>query len=153
MIWYLLSPFRGYAEKVLSRQTTLADPDRTTEPPVLDSKHPISRAFVQYGSRAARHPVLTLLISSAVAAILVYPFPFLYTNSFAGGASNLPHHVWTSALPFEGPTTTPPDVIVRSIWVQGIYIFRPSLTLLILHRKLHGRAGTRCTAEGFGHTK
>jgi hypothetical protein len=102
------------------KQTRRADLTRTTEPPVLDSKHPISSTFIQYGSHAARHPVVTLLISSAVAAILVYPFPFLYTNNFAGGASNLPHHVWTSALPFEGSANTQPDVVMRSIWVQGM---------------------------------
>lgn len=110
---------------------------------MLDSKHPIPRSFIQYGSHAARHPVITLLISSAVAAILVYPFPFFYTNTFAGGASNLPHHVWTSALPLEGASTTPVDVIVRSIWVHGSYM--RALEQEVLQRALE------IQSELFGH--
>ncbi|PVH81617.1 hypothetical protein DL98DRAFT_164701 [Cadophora sp. DSE1049] len=105
MIWYLLYPFRG-----------------TTEPPQLDNKHPLRAAFTRYGNYSARHPVITLLISVATAAILIYPFPFLYTNNFTSGASNLPHHVWTSAQPFEGIPTTRPDVVMRSIWVHGSYM-------------------------------
>ncbi|PBP15893.1 sterol regulatory element-binding protein cleavage-activating protein [Diplocarpon rosae] len=105
MIWYLLYPFRG-----------------TTEPPKLDTRHPLRSSFTRYGNHAARHPVITLLISVATAAILIYPFPFLYTNSFVNGASNLPHHVWTSAQPFEGSAATRPDVVMRSIWVHGSYM-------------------------------
>ncbi|CZT13248.1 hypothetical protein WAI453_005391 [Rhynchosporium graminicola] len=105
MIWYLLYPFRG-----------------TTEPPQLDNKHPLRAAFTRYGNYSARHPVITLLISVATAAILIYPFPFLYTNNFTSGASNLPHHVWTSAQPFEGLSATRPDVVMRSIWVHGSYM-------------------------------
>ncbi|KAK0116365.1 hypothetical protein ONS95_013385 [Cadophora gregata] len=105
MIWYLLYPFRG-----------------TTEPPQLDNKHPLRAAFTRYGNYSARHPVITLLISVATAAILIYPFPFLYTNNFTSGASNLPHHVWTSAQPFEGVPSTRPDVVMRSIWVHGSYM-------------------------------
>ena len=92
---------------------------RTTEPPVLDQKHPLRHAFTRYGNHAARHPVITLLISVATAAILIYPFPFLYTNDFTNGASNLPHHVWTSAQPFEGDRNTRADVVMRSVWVHG----------------------------------
>ncbi|KAE9374637.1 hypothetical protein N431DRAFT_336840 [Stipitochalara longipes BDJ] len=105
MIWYLLYPFRG-----------------TTEAPVLDPKHPLRSAFTRYGNNAARHPVITLLISIATAIILIYPFPFLYTNDFTNGASNLPHHVWTSAQPFEGNVNTREDVVMRSIWVHGSYM-------------------------------
>ncbi|EPE30138.1 WD40 repeat-like protein [Glarea lozoyensis ATCC 20868] len=105
MIWYLLYPFRG-----------------TTEPPKLDVKHPLRHNFTRYGTNAAKHPVITLLISLAVASILIYPFPFLYTNNFTNGASNLPHHVWTSAQPFEGGGNTRPDVVMRSIWVHGSYM-------------------------------
>ncbi|KAH8597056.1 sterol-sensing domain of SREBP cleavage-activation-domain-containing protein [Bisporella sp. PMI_857] len=105
MIWYLLYPFRG-----------------TTEPPILDPKHPLRAFFTRYGNQASRHPVITLLISVAVATILIYPFPFLYTNNFTNGASNLPHHVWTSAQPFDGDRTTSPDVVMRSIWVHGSYM-------------------------------
>jgi hypothetical protein len=93
---------------------------RTTEAPVLDQKHPLRSAFTRYGSNTARHPVIALLISVAVAIILIYPFPFLYTNDFTNGASNLPHHVWTSAQPFEGSPDTHVDVVMRSIWVHGM---------------------------------
>ncbi|TAQ91344.1 hypothetical protein B7494_g361 [Chlorociboria aeruginascens] len=105
MIWYLLYPFRG-----------------TTEPPILDQRHPLRNCFTQYGNRAGRHPVITLLISVATAVIFIYPFPFLYTNNFANGASNLPHHVWTSAQPFKGDGTSRADVAMRSIWVHGSYM-------------------------------
>ncbi|KAH8679614.1 sterol-sensing domain of SREBP cleavage-activation-domain-containing protein [Tricladium varicosporioides] len=105
MIWYLLYPFRG-----------------TTEPPKLEAKHPLRRAFTRYGNQAARHPVITLLISVAVATILIYPFPFLYTTDFIKSAGNLPHHVWTSAQPYEGSRDIQPDVVMRSIWVHGDYM-------------------------------
>jgi hypothetical protein len=98
-----------------------ADHGRTTEPPTLDAKHPLRSAFTRYGNQAARHPIITLLISIAIATILIYPFPFLYTNNFANGSSNLPHHVWTSAEPFQGDQNTILDVVMRSIWVHGIY--------------------------------
>ncbi len=92
----------------------------TTEPPILDQKHPLRYAFTRYGNHAARHPVITLLISIATAVILIYPFPFLYTNNFTNGSSNLPHHVWTSAQPVETRGNTLPDVVMRSIWVHGM---------------------------------
>ncbi|KAH7362503.1 sterol-sensing domain of SREBP cleavage-activation-domain-containing protein [Plectosphaerella cucumerina] len=104
MIWYLLYPLRG-----------------TSEAPVLDPSHPLRRAFARYGACVARHIVTTLLISSAVAAILIYPFPFLYTSDFTNGASNLPHHVWTLARPLDN-TAVEPDVIMRSFWVHGSYM-------------------------------
>ncbi|KAH6686682.1 sterol-sensing domain of SREBP cleavage-activation-domain-containing protein [Plectosphaerella plurivora] len=104
MIWYLLYPFRG-----------------TSEAPVLDPSHPLRRAFTRYGECVARHIVTTLLISSAVAAILIYPFPFLYTSDFTNGASNLPHHVWTLARPLDNAAVEP-DVIMRSFWVHGSYM-------------------------------
>ncbi|RDW87255.1 hypothetical protein BP5796_02949 [Coleophoma crateriformis] len=94
---------------------------RTTEPPVLSSTHPLRNYFTRYGTRASRHPVITLLISVATASILIYPLSFLYTNNFTNGASNLPHHVWTSAQPFEGDSTVP-DVAMRSVWVHGSYM-------------------------------
>ncbi|KAI1822882.1 sterol-sensing domain of SREBP cleavage-activation-domain-containing protein [Xylaria intraflava] len=104
MIWYLLYPFRG-----------------TTEPPVLDSDHPLHSAFARYGRYAAGHVLSTLLIFVAVAAILIYPFPFLYTTEFTNGASSLPHHVWTDAHLLDEKTTCEPDVIMRSLWVHGSY--------------------------------
>ncbi|KAI1436000.1 sterol-sensing domain of SREBP cleavage-activation-domain-containing protein [Xylaria sp. CBS 124048] len=104
MIWYLLYPFRG-----------------TTEPPVLDTDHPLYCAFSRYGRYAAGHVMSTLLIFVAVAASLVYPFPFLYTNEFTNAASSLPHHVWTDAHLLDEKTNGEPDVIMRSLWVHGNY--------------------------------
>ncbi|KAI8254431.1 Sterol regulatory element-binding protein cleavage-activating protein [Colletotrichum sp. SAR11_239] len=104
MIWYLLYPLRG-----------------TTEAPVLAPNHPLRRCFARYGRYAARHVVTTLIISVAVAAILIYPFPYLYTSDLSNGASNLPHHVWTAAQPLK-ENSTEPDVIMRSIWVHGSYM-------------------------------
>lgn len=105
MIWYLLYPFRG-----------------TTKAPVLDQDHPLRHTFTRYGSNAARHPLITLFISFIVAVALVFPFPFFYTNDFTNGTSNLPHHVWTSAEPFQGPATSSIDVVMRSFWVHGSYM-------------------------------
>ncbi|KAI9158801.1 Sterol regulatory element-binding protein [Paramyrothecium foliicola] len=105
MIWYLLYPLRG-----------------TTEAPVLDPSHPIRDGFTRYGRYAARHAVTTLLVSVAVATSLIYPIPFLFTNDFTNGASNLPHHVWTDAKPLAYDSTVEPDVIMRSIWVHGSYM-------------------------------
>ncbi|KAF3056529.1 Sterol regulatory element-binding protein cleavage-activating protein [Daldinia childiae] len=104
MIWYILYPFRG-----------------TTEAPVLTDTHPLRRAFARYGRYAASHVVTTLLISVAVAAVLVYPFPFLYTTDFINGASSLPEHAWTDTLPLHDRNRAEPDVIMRSIWVHGDY--------------------------------
>ncbi|EEY18092.1 conserved hypothetical protein [Verticillium alfalfae VaMs.102] len=104
MIWYLLYPLRG-----------------TTEAPVLTPSHPLRRAFAWYGAYATRHVITTLLISTAVAAVLIYPFPFLYTTDFTNGASNLPHHVWTLAQPIE-KAAVEPDVVMRSVWVHGSYM-------------------------------
>lgn len=105
MIWYLLYPFRG-----------------TTDAPVLSPTHPLRDAFTRYGRYAARHVITTLLISVTVAAVLIYPFPFLYTNDFTNGASNLPHHVWTDAQPLEEKSGIEPDVMMRYIWVHGDYM-------------------------------
>lgn len=104
MIWYLLYPFRG-----------------TAEAPILAPNHPLRSAFARYGRYASRHVVSTLLLSVAVATVLVYPFPFLYTTDFTNGASNLPHHVWTDAQPLDENAAIEPDLIMRSIWVHGDY--------------------------------
>ncbi|KFY30703.1 hypothetical protein V493_01727, partial [Pseudogymnoascus sp. VKM F-4281 (FW-2241)] len=105
MIWYFLYPFRG-----------------TTEPPSLTPAHPLRRSFTRYGREASRHPVITILISVALATCLIYPFPFLYTNNFTNGSSNLPHHVWTAAQPVQDNMGAEPDVVMRSIWVHGSYM-------------------------------
>ncbi|TQS35848.1 hypothetical protein Golomagni_03719 [Golovinomyces magnicellulatus] len=117
MIWYLLYPFRG-----------------TTEVPILSPDHPLRYTFTQFGYKAARHYLTTLLVSVAIAVALIFPFPFLYTNDFTNGSSNLPHHVWTSAQQFEGPVTTSEDVVMRSIWVHGSYM--KALQTNILSRAL-----------------
>lgn len=103
MIWYLLYPFRG-----------------TTEPPHLSPSHPLRATFAAYGTQAARHPILTLLVSVAAGILLIYPIPFLYTNQYRAGASNLPHHVWTAAQPCDGSAT--PDVVMRSVWIHGDFM-------------------------------
>jgi hypothetical protein len=95
---------------------------RTTEAPVLSPSHPLRKAFSRYGRYAARHVVTTLLISAAVATILIYPIPFLFTTDFINGASNLPHHVWTVAQPLPYHTVVEPDFIMRPVWVHGSYM-------------------------------
>ncbi|POR33996.1 Sterol regulatory element-binding protein cleavage-activating protein [Tolypocladium paradoxum] len=105
MIWYLLYPLRG-----------------TTEAPVLPPSHPLHSLFARYGRYAARHVVTTLLISAAVATILLYPIPFLFTSDFINGASNLPRHVWTVAQPVAYDAAVGPDIIMRSMWVHASYM-------------------------------
>ncbi|KAI6084780.1 sterol-sensing domain of SREBP cleavage-activation-domain-containing protein [Hypoxylon rubiginosum] len=104
MIWYLLYPFRG-----------------TTEAPALAETHPLRTALTRYGRYAASHVVTTLLVSVAVASILMYPFPFLYTTDFTNGASPLPEDAWTGTLPLDDKNRIEPDVIMRSVWVHGNY--------------------------------
>ncbi|ODA77403.1 hypothetical protein RJ55_07032 [Drechmeria coniospora] len=113
MIWYLLYPIRG-----------------TTDAPVLSPTHPLHDIFARYGRYAARHVVATLLVSVVVATILLYPIPFLFTNDFINGASNLPHHVWTVAQPLPHDAAGEPDVIMRSIWVHGTYMEALNKSLL-----------------------
>lgn len=96
-----------------------ANSSRTTEPPALKESHPLRRTFTHYGLTTSRHPVITLLCSVAIAGLLIYPLPFIYTNSFINGASNLPHHVWTAAQPIQGNLALEPDVVMRSVWIHG----------------------------------
>ncbi|KAM3564877.1 hypothetical protein MY1884_000477 [Beauveria asiatica] len=105
MIWYLLYPLRG-----------------TTEAPDLSPSNPVRVAFTRYGNYVARHVVLALLISGIVATILIYPIPYLFTDDFTNGASNLPHHVWTVAQPLARDAAVLPDIIMRSIWIHGDYM-------------------------------
>ena len=67
-----------------------------------------------------------MLVSVAVATVLVYPIPFLFTTDLANGASNLPAHVWTAAQPVDhhlaAASAVEPDVIMRSVWVHGSYM-------------------------------
>ncbi|KAI5461074.1 sterol-sensing domain of SREBP cleavage-activation-domain-containing protein [Mariannaea sp. PMI_226] len=113
MIWYLLYPFRA-----------------TTEAPVLAPTHPIRHQLSRYGSYAANHVVTTLLVSVAVATMLIYPIPFLFTTDFINGASNMPHHAWTVAQPLPYGATIHPDVMMRSIWVHSSYMQALDKTLL-----------------------
>lgn len=78
--------------------------------------------LTRYGRYAARHVLATLLISVALTLILVYPCPFLYSDDFTTGASNVPHHVWTDAQPLDEGSISEPDVIMRSVWVHGSYM-------------------------------
>ncbi|KAL7797429.1 sterol-sensing domain of SREBP cleavage-activation domain-containing protein [Trichoderma ceciliae] len=114
MIWYLLYPLRG-----------------TTEAPVLPPSNPIRKALARYGRHASRFAITTLLISAAVASILVYPIPFLFTNDFINGASNLPHHVWTAAQPLRYDSAATPDIVMRSIWIHSSYMQALSPDILL----------------------
>ncbi|OAA66236.1 Sterol regulatory element-binding protein cleavage-activating protein [Cordyceps fumosorosea ARSEF 2679] len=105
MIWYLLYPLRG-----------------TTEAPALSPSNPLRIAFTRYANYIARHVILALLISGIVATILIYPIPYLFTDDFTNGASNLPHHVWTVAQPLGRGAPVLPDIVMRSIWVHGDYM-------------------------------
>lgn len=95
--------------------------NRTTDIPELAPSHPLRSFFTRYGWAASRNVGTTLLISVAVATLLIYPLPFLYTTDFTNAASNLPHHVWTDGQPL-GKANIEPDVIMRSIWVHGSYM-------------------------------
>lgn len=93
---------------------------RTSEPPNLDPKHPIRDRFTRFGYKVAKHSVTAITISAIIATLLIYPFPFLFTNDFTSGASNLPHHVWSSAQPLKAlDGSRKPDVVMRSVWVHG----------------------------------
>ncbi|KAJ4145706.1 hypothetical protein LMH87_004545 [Akanthomyces muscarius] len=105
MIWYLLYPLRG-----------------TTEAPSLSPSNSVRVAFTRYGNYVAQHVIMALLISGIVATILIYPIPYLFTDDFTNGASNLPHHVWTVARPLGRDADVMPDIIMRSIWVHGDYM-------------------------------
>ncbi|KAK0613454.1 sterol-sensing domain of SREBP cleavage-activation-domain-containing protein [Immersiella caudata] len=108
MLWYLLYPIRG-----------------TTDAPVLAPTHPLRAAFSRYGVWAARHVQIVLPVSTAIAFIFLYMFPFLYTTdatNITSGVSNLPKHVWTDAQPLGNRAGFVPDVIMRSIWVHGSYM-------------------------------
>ncbi|KLU88425.1 hypothetical protein MAPG_07411 [Magnaporthiopsis poae ATCC 64411] len=105
MLWYLLFPLRG-----------------TTEAPNLAPDHPLRNWPARYGRYVARHVHTVLLLAVAVAGVLVYPFPFLYSTDFTNSASNLPHHVWTDAQPLSARAGQEPDVIMRTVWVHGSYM-------------------------------
>ena len=95
--------------------------NRTTEPPILASDHPLRRAFFRYGYTASRHWLACILLSVAVAVFLCYPVFFLYENPTTG-FSKLPLHVWTSARLYDGNRNVEPDIAIRQIWVHGNYM-------------------------------
>ncbi|KAG6040960.1 hypothetical protein E4U41_006438 [Claviceps citrina] len=103
---------------------------RTTEPPDLAPEHALRNAFAKYGRYVACHVVMAVLISVTVAAILIYPIPYLFTRDFVNGASYLPHHVWTGAQPVAYDAATEPDIIMKSIWVHSSYMEALSAHLL-----------------------
>ncbi|KAK0266014.1 hypothetical protein LTR35_016929, partial [Friedmanniomyces endolithicus] len=103
MLWYLLYPLRG-----------------TSQPPRLSSTHPIRRAFYRHGKLTAQHWLVAMLGSVALAMALAFPPIFLAENPTAGFAA-YPHHVWTSARPFEGDPVRI-DVEMRQVWVHGSYM-------------------------------
>ncbi|KAL7817040.1 sterol-sensing domain of SREBP cleavage-activation domain-containing protein [Trichoderma aethiopicum] len=105
MIWYLLYPLRG-----------------TTEAPVLPASHPLRSALTRYGRYASRHAISTLLVSVAVASLLICPLPFIFSDHGINGASNLPNHVWTAAQPLPYDSAASPDIVMRSIWVHSSYM-------------------------------
>ncbi|KAK1000621.1 hypothetical protein LTR54_008848 [Friedmanniomyces endolithicus] len=61
-----------------------------------------------------------MLGSVALAMALAFPPIFLAENPTAGFAA-YPHHVWTSARPFEGDPVRI-DVEMRQVWVHGSYM-------------------------------
>lgn len=89
---------------------------------MLPPSHPLRTALTRYGRYAARNVLATLLVSVAVASMLIYPFPFLYTTDFTIAAPNLPLHVWTDAHPLGDKPLDEADVIMRSIWIHGSYM-------------------------------
>lgn len=97
-------------------------PLRTTEPPILDSTHPIRRVFISYAKWVSTHALATLLISALVATALVFPFPFLYTSDFASGTFCLSHNGWADAEPLPAGSAITPDVAIRAVWVHGSYM-------------------------------
>ncbi|KAH0493719.1 hypothetical protein TgHK011_000373 [Trichoderma gracile] len=105
MIWYLLYPLRG-----------------TTEAPVLPASHPLRSALTRYGRYASRHAISTLLVSVAIASLLIYPLPFIFSGHAINGASNVPNHVWTAAQPLPYDSAASPDIVMRSIWVHASYM-------------------------------
>lgn len=104
MLWFLLYPLR-----------------RTSQPPQLPVRQYIYRAFYRHGKTTATHWLIAMLVSVAVGVILSYPAVFLSENPTAGFTS-LPHHVWTSAEPFDGAAGSQADIELRQIWIHGGYM-------------------------------
>ncbi|KAI8936530.1 hypothetical protein NX059_006934 [Plenodomus lindquistii] len=111
MIWYLLYPLRG-----------------TTEPPRLPPSHPIRRALQAHGTAAARHWLLSIVLTIAISVLLCYQAIFQADSSAAAGLRNLPKHVWTSTTEIDGDR--PADVVVRQAWVHGDYMKAIDLPVL-----------------------
>ena len=105
MLWYII-----YALGLRS----------TSNPPTLSGNHPIRRAFYRHGRTTAQHWLVAMLVSVAIAMGFSYPTLFL-SESPTAGMGAFPHHVWTTAKPFEGDTSHT-DVEMRQVWVHGSYM-------------------------------
>lgn len=92
----------------------------TSNPPTLSGNHPIRRAFYRHGKTTAQHWLVAMLVSVAIAMGFSYPTIFLSESPTAGMAA-YPHHVWTTAKPFEGDADQT-DVEMRQVWVHGSYM-------------------------------
>lgn len=92
----------------------------TSDPPTLSGNHPIRRAFYRHGKTTAQHWLVAMLVSVAIAMGFSYPTIFLSESPTAGMAA-FPHHVWTTAKPFEGDEGHT-DVEMRQIWIHGSYM-------------------------------
>ncbi|TQV99112.1 Sterol regulatory element-binding protein cleavage-activating protein [Cordyceps javanica] len=121
MVLALSTPGVRTRSRIATALWTLTN-HRTTEAPALSPSNTVRVAFTRYGNYVAHHVILALLISGVVATILIYPIPYLFTDDFTNGASNLPHHVWTVAQPLRREASVLPDIIMRSIWVHGDYM-------------------------------
>ena len=103
MLWYLLYPIRG-----------------TTQPPRLSANHPIRKAFWRHGKTTAQYWMVAMLVTVAIAMGFSYPTVLLAENPTAGFAA-YPHHVWTTAKPYDG-NPNDADVEMRQVWVHGSYM-------------------------------
>lgn len=92
----------------------------TSNLPTLSANHPIRRAFHRHGRITAQHWLVAMLMSVAIAMGFSYPAIFLSESPTAGLAS-FPHHVWTTAKPFEGDIGRT-DVEMRQVWIHGSYM-------------------------------
>ena len=73
-----------------------------------------------------------MLVSVAIAMAVSYPTILLSENPTAGFAA-YPHHVWTTAKPYEG-TSDHVDVEMRQVWIHGSYM--KALEKDVLNRSL-----------------
>ena len=124
---------------------------RTSDPPRLPIEHPVRRAFYRHGLVTARHWLLAMLVSVAIAVFLTYPTVFL-SDFPTAGLSGLPYHVWASHKLYEGPAQRTPDLEMRQIWIHGNYM--KALEKSVLKEALtlqHSILGEATTLTGPAH--